>query len=178
MSDEWEFRTATGRARVADGRLRVSGSVRGLLGKRWREKWTRKGSGRRLLFVASLVGTILFLSDAVQNVRAVLTGDGDLLSLFVLGALGFLVLTVAYWTSRTRSVDLRAITEVRRVDDDRLRVEYDDGERDKLDIETPTEREAEEAVELLRLRGVKVEDSTDNEVSSSEFRRRLRAKRE
>jgi len=177
VSGEWEFRTATGRATVADGRLRVSGSFRGFLRKRWREEWTRKGWGRRLVFVVSVLGMVTYLPEFLRSVRDVLSGDPDSLSLFLVTAIGLVLLAVAYRTARTRSVPLRAITEVQRVDRDRLRVEYDDNERDKLDVETPTEADADEAVEIFRLRGIRVEDRTDAEgPASSEFRRRLRAK--
>lgn len=177
MTGEWEFRTDTGRATVADGRLRVSGSLRGILRKRWREGWTRNGVGRRLLFVVSVLGMVTYLPDALRSVRDVLNGGADPLSLFLVTAVCLLVVGLARRTARTRTVSLRTITEVRRVDHDRLRVEYDDGERDKLDVETPTERDADEAVEILRLRGVPVEDYRDAEgPEATEFRRRLGAK--
>lgn len=174
MTDAWTFRTDTGRATVADGQLRISESVRGLLGKRWREGWVRSGPSRRLLFVASLVGTAMAISGVV---RKMLAGRMDSVSVFFVAALCFVVVTVTYRTNRTQTVPLRAITEAQRVDPDRLRVEYDDGERDALDVTTPTEREADEAVEILRLRGIPIEDRTDADGrASSGFRRRLRAK--
>ncbi len=117
------------------------------------------------------------LPRALRSLPDVLAGRADVSSLLLVAGAGFVVAAVAYRAARTRSVPLRAIAEVRRVDRDRLRVEYGDGERDKLDVETPTAADADEAVEIFRLRGVPVEDLTDADgPESSEFRRRLRAK--
>ena len=108
-----------------------------------------------------------------------LAGRTETASVVVLGIFALAVLAVAYRTNRTRSVSLRAVETVRRVDHDRLRVEFEDDARGVLDIETPTEEDADEAVEILRLRGICVEDATDAErIAAPGFRKRLRAKRD
>jgi hypothetical protein len=179
VTDEWTFRTATGRATVADGRLEISGSAGRLTREKWREGWTTNAAGRRLLFVFSTAGTALFVVRGVRKLPAILTGRGDLTSLFVVACACFLLLAVAYRATRTKTARLRDIAAVRRVDDERLQVTFTDETRDPLDLATPTERDADEATEILRLRGVRVEDVADEETpKSSEFRRRLRAKAE
>ena len=176
MTDEWTFPTTTGRATVADGRLRISGSLRRSLREKWREGWTRNGRARRLLFLVSVVSSAGFLARVVPSARAALAGRADTVSWFVLAVAGLLAVAVVYRTTRTKTARLRDVSVVKRVDDDRFRVERA-GDRDAIEFETPTERDADDAVEILRLRSVTVEDATDAETpASAGFRRRLRAK--
>ncbi|UPV73472.1 hypothetical protein M0R89_13075 [Halorussus limi] len=177
MTDEWTFRTTTGTATVADGRLEISGSARRLARGKWRDGWTTNAAGRRALFVFSTVSTAWFVVRGARKVPAVLAGRADLPSLFLVACIGLIALVVAYRATRTKTARLRDVAAARRVDDDRLSVEFDDEARDPLEIETPTERDADEAAEILRLRGVPVEDATDADTSESVgFRRRLLAK--
>lgn len=179
MSDEWTFPTTTGTATIADGRLRISWSVGRLARSKWRDSWTQNDTGRRLLFVVSVAGSLGFLYRVAVSSRAVLAGRGKAASLVVLGFFAFAVLAVAYRTTRTKTVRLRAVETVKRVDHDQLRIEFEDKARGTYNVETPTEADADEALEMLQLRGVSVEDSTDTEeIVSSGFRRRLQAKRE
>lgn len=179
VTDEWTFPTTEGTATVADRRLRIAGSMGRLARSKWRDSWTENDAGRRLLFLVSVAGSLGFLYRVAVSSRAVLAGRTEAASLVVLGIFTLAVLAVAYRTTRTKSVSLRAVETVRRVDHDRLRVEFEDDARGVLDIETPTEKDADEAVEILRLRGVSVTDATDaEEVAAPGFRKRLRAKRE
>lgn len=174
VSREWAFRTATGRATVADGLLRVSTSVRRTLREKWREGWTRNDAGRRVLFVASVLGPLAFLAEGVSGARAVLTGTADGGSVVVLAAIALVAVALAYRLTRMRSVHLWTVETVRRVDDDRLRVEYAE-ECKHFEVETPAG--ADEAVEMLWLRGVPVEDATDSGARLTRgFRERLLAK--
>ncbi|MFC4449678.1 hypothetical protein [Halorussus aquaticus] len=174
MTDEWTFRTVTGTATATDGELRVSGSVRRLFVEKWRDGWKRNDTDHRLLFVLSVLGSGGFVARAITSARDVLTGNADVLSLLVLACAAFVVGVVAYRSVRTRTVSLRQVEAVRRVDDDELRVVCE-GDRDDLEIETPTETEADEAVEILRLRGVSVGETADTDDDPG-FRERLRAK--
>ena len=61
MADEWTFPTIAGTATVADGRLRIAGSMGRLARSKWRDSWTENDAGRRLLFVASVAGSLGFL---------------------------------------------------------------------------------------------------------------------
>lgn len=176
MADEWTFRTTTGRATVADGRLRISGSLRRMLREKRREGWTHNDAGRRFLFAFSIVGSVGFLARVVPSTQAVLAGTADAVSLFVLGCFAVAVLAVAYRARRARMVCLREVAVVRRVDDDHLRVECEDADCEDLDVETPTEEDADDAVEIFRLRGVPVEDGSDSDATGATgFRERLRA---
>jgi hypothetical protein len=179
VTGEWMFRTTTGIGTVADGRLRISGSLGRIVREKWRENWTQNEAGRRLLFVFSVGSTVAFLHRVVTSLRAILSGTHDSLSMLVVGAFVFAILVVAYRATRIKTVRLRAIETVRRVDNDELRIEFEDKARGTDNIKTPTEADADEALEMLRLRGVSVENSTDTEeVVSAGFRRRLQAKRE
>ena len=145
MADEWTFPTTAGTATVADGRLRIAGSASRLARSKWRDNWTENDAGRRLLFVASVAGSLGFLYRVAVSSQAVLAERTETASVVVLGIFALAVLAVAYRTNRTKSVSLRAIETVRRVDHDRLRVEFEDDARGVLDIETPTEEDADEA---------------------------------
>lgn len=176
VTGEWTFRTTTGRATVADGRLELSGSFSRTVHQKWREGWTRNDARGRLLFLFSALGTAWFLARAVRSLRAALAGSANAASLVVLALVGFAVLAVARRTTRTRTVELQDVEVVRRVDHDRLRVERE-GDHDALHVETPTEDDADEALEMLRLRGVPVEQAVDSDVPTFHgFRERLRAK--
>ncbi|WP_128477886.1 hypothetical protein [Halorussus pelagicus] len=177
MTDEWTFPTATGTATVRDGRLEISGSVGRIVREKWREGWTTNAAGRRLLFVFSLVGSANLLRRVVASGSDILSGQADPMPLFLSACVCFGLLVVAYRATRTKTARLRDIAVVRRTDDDELSVEFEDEARGLLDIETPTEDDADEAAEILRLRGVPVEDATDEEIpESAGFRQRLRAK--
>ncbi|UPV99517.1 hypothetical protein M0R88_13440 [Halorussus gelatinilyticus] len=177
MTDEWTFRTDSGIATVADGRLEISGSAGRLVREKWRDGWTRNETGRRLLFVVSLFGTASFLGRILRAFRDVLTGRPDAFSLVVFGVTCLALLVVVYRSTRTKTARLRDVRVVERVGDDRLRVRFEDEARDSFEVETPTERDADDAAEILRLRGVRVTDKTDAETpESAGFRERLFAK--
>lgn len=179
MTDEWNFRTVHGTATVGDGRFELSGSARRLVRENWRDRWTTNAAGRRALFVFSTLGSAWFVVRALRDVPAVLSGNADLPSQFAVACVCLGLLALGYRSTRTKTVELRGVRVVERVGDDELRVRFEDEARDSLDIETPTERDADDAAEILRLQGVTVEDATDTETpESEEFRERLRAKEE
>lgn len=180
MTDEWKFRTARGRGRVGGGKLRVENSLVGVARKQWVERRNRS----RLLFVFSTLTTLGGLYKVVDAGRALADGSAESWHVLMLAAFGLVALVLLRRILRTRTVPLRRIRSVRRTDDDCIRVIYaesddaDDADIDDFEIETPTEADADEAVEMLQLKGVRIGDAgdADAEPKSLTFRERLAKK--
>lgn len=145
------------------GRLRISGSLRNVLRNKWLEGWVGNDFGRRIWFVLSLLTMAAFLPRVAASVRAVLAGDLVSRQLLTLAAFGFVVLLAAWRATRSRSIPLRDVEVVRREDDEWVRVEVADGDgTETVELRLLTADDADEAVEILRLKGARVERDRDD----------------
>lgn len=181
MDDSWSFRTESGRAGVSGGRLRVERTVSGLLRSTYHEGWTENGATRRLFFLFSMGGTMLWFKRVIPALEAV-AGSGPVESIqwFVLAATAVVVLTMVRSVGRSKQVPLESVEAVRR-DDRELTVEYvEGGNVHTFDVEALTDDDAEEAVEILGLKGVDVRsgggDSDEGGTRFADFRERLAKK--
>lgn len=169
MVDDRAFRTVRGRGVVADGRLRVERSPVELLRGAYREKWTRNDPASKVLALFSFAGMAMLLRRVAGAVRALLR-DGAVSSSqwLVLGAIALVTLAVVRKLVRTADVPLRRIESVT-LADRTLGVEYaEDGDAETLEIDARTEDDAAQAVELLRFKGVQVENRGEDAGSSEE----------
>lgn len=80
---------------------------------------------------------------------------------FVLGSTALLVAALLKSAVGRRTVPLHRVASVRRVDDTTVRVSYADSDTDEVDVDALTEADADEAVEILRLKGVAVDGDRD-----------------
>lgn len=179
MTDEWEFRTARGRGEVGGGALRVENTPVGIV----RKGWTGRETRGRLVYLFTTATTLAGVGQALDAGRRVAAGTAEPWHALLLAALAFVGVALVRKLLLSTTVPLRRIRSAARVDDDRIRVTYDDEDAGRpegiadLEIETLTREDADEVVELLELKGVRVEDSpSDAKPASRSFRERLAEK--
>ncbi|WP_132057649.1 hypothetical protein [Halorussus amylolyticus] len=166
MLDEWEFRTDRGRGEVSGGALRVENSLVGVARKRLRD---RNG----FFVVFSTLTTLVGVPRILDAGRSLIAGNLGLPEGLLLVGLAVAVLALAWRVRWSTTVPLHRVQSAERVDDERIRVTYTDGgdadDTDNFEIETPTEDDADEALEILRLKGVDGETAAESDGPNSRY---------
>lgn len=183
MDDSWSFRTENGRAWVTGGTLSVEKSLRGFVRGTYHEKWLSVESSRKILFLISLGGTAMWFRRVIPALQAVANpGPMSSMQWFILAVSALLPLAVVRSIGRSKRVPLTNAETVRRTDRT-ITIEYvEDDERQILEVEACTDNDAEEAVEMLQLKGIELrtdEEQSDpdkNKTKSTSFRERLAKK--
>lgn len=163
MSDSWSFRTARGRAEVADGHLRVERSPAGFARGTYRKKWVRADRMHKGFFVLSILTTALTcwrLAPAIPTLVESGIGSVTVVQWLPLAALVVVAIAVARKSTGSEEIPLAAVESVTRTART-LRVAHGDDGSESLELDARTDADAEAAVEMLRLKGIRVENHSD-----------------
>ncbi|MFC4549269.1 MULTISPECIES: hypothetical protein [Halorussus] len=168
MSDSWSFRTTRGRAEVADGRLRVVRSPVGFARGTYREKWVRADRMHKAFFFLSILTTIATFSRLAPAIPTLVesgVGSVTVVQLFPLAALVVVAIAVARKATGSEDVALAAVESATRTDRT-LRVAHGEDGSERLELDARTDADADAAVEMLRLKGVRVENHPEGDGGS------------
>lgn len=162
MSEEWSFRTATGRARVAVGEVRVERDLRSAVRGAFETNWQYADGKQRVFFLATVLG---FPSATLRLADTLL--DGFRGTFQEVGLVVVFLLFLAAFGKRLYT-DVLATTALPLADVERVVVDDAEGtvtlERDGDDrsFAVPRPDAREDAREVFELRGVTVVDADDS----------------